>query len=210
MSAEYLMNRRGGQGKRFAVMVFLLLLWATPAVYAAAAGVLVPFPDEGEDPARRKRPVSSEDMTFPGTINDSPVVPVQVHPLYPNDGAIFPPNAAITVSWRMPDEEALPDSLRKVPKYFRVELVSHTYPGTTTVKYFPYIGKSDAYNGIFNAPTPGRYGWQTTAVMNDGSIIKSPARYFVVKQPYYYNNYFTVLQDIYPHYYYDSQDHIRQ
>ena len=198
-----------GWSKRVAVTVILLCIWLGPNALAAAAGVLVPFPDKGEDRARHKRPVLPGKMDFPGTMSPSPAVPVQIHPLYPNDGAVFAPNAAVTFGWRMPDEVALPDSLRKSPKYFRVQLTSHTHPVRTTVKYFPYNGKQPVYTGIFNAPVSGRYGWQTTAVMDDGSIIKSPTRYFVVKDPYYYNHYFSVVPDVYPHYTYDSQDHRR-
>ncbi len=201
--------RLAGGGKRLAVTVLLLLICFSPAVYAAAAGVLEPFPDKSVDPSRHKRPVLSEDMTFPGTLGSSPEVPVQVHLLFPNDGAIFPPNAAVTVSWRMPDEIAQPKTLGRKPKYFRVEMSSHTHPVTNTVKYFPYNHRSPTYTGIFNTTSSGRYGWQVTAVMDDASIIKSPARYFVVNQPNYYNNYFTIVQDVYPHYYYDSQDHRR-
>lgn len=199
-----------GLGKRFVVAAFLLLFWLTPAVYAAAAGVLVPFPDKGEDPARPKRPVLPGKMLFPGTLSPSPAVPVQVHPLFPQDGAIFPPGAAATVAWRMPDEEALPDTLRITPKYFRVELIGHTYPVTHVVKYFPYNGKKPTFHGIFNSLVSGKYSWQVTAVMDDASIIKSPARYFIVNQPNYYDNYFDVVQDVYPHYYYDSQEFRRR
>lgn len=211
MSAGFFTNCFGldGWGKRLAVTAFLLLVWLSPSVYAAAAGVIEPFPDKGEDPARPKRPVLPEKMTFPGTISYSAVTPGQVHPIYPHDGAIFPPNAAVTVSWRMPDQKSLPDTLRKNPKYFMVSVTSNTHPVVNIVKYFPYNGKSPTYNGIFNIPTPGRYGWQTTAIMDDDTITKSPARYFVVKEPYYYNHYFNTVQDIYPHYYYDSQDHRR-
>lgn len=211
MNAVFFANRPAfaRRVKRLAVAAFLLVAGLSPAVYAAAAGVLVPFPDRGEDRARHKRPVLPGKMTFPGTVNPSPAVPVQVHPLFPNDGAIFPPNAAITFGWRMPDEQAMPETLKKEPKYFRVQLTSHTHPVRTTIKYFPYNGKQADYSGIFNAPIPGRYGWQTTAVMDDDSIIKSPARYFIVKEPYYYNHYFTVVPDVYPHYTYDSQDHRR-
>ncbi len=152
MSVEYFITwlRRTGWGKRLVITVFIVLTCLNPAVYAAAAGVLVPFPDKGEDRARHKRPLMPENMTFPGTISPSPVVPVQVHPIYPNDGAIFPPGAAVTVSWRMPDDIALPPAVRRKPKYFRVEMTSHTHPMTTTVKFFPYHSKESTYHGIFN------------------------------------------------------------
>ncbi len=193
-------------GGRLVVAAFLLLVWSSPAAHAAAGGVLVPFPAKGEDRARPKRPVLPENMTFPGTLGSSPVVPVQVHPLFPNDGAVFPPNAAITLSWRMPDEEAMPATLRIAPKYFQVVITSHTHPVTTTVKNFPYHGKESTYHGLFNATISGRYGWQVTAVMDDESIIKSPARYFIVNRPNYYSDYFTTIPDMYPHHYYDSQE----
>lgn len=200
-----------GWGKRLAVMAFLLLVWLSPTVHAAAAGVLVPFPDKELDRSRHKRPLLPEKMPFPGTISTSPVVPMQVHPIYPHDGAIFPPNAAVTVSWRMPDKQAHPDTLRQDPRYFQVELTSHTQPVTVTMRYIPYSDKKPTFHGIFSNLPPGIHVWQVTAVMEDRSIMKSPALYFVVKEP----NYFTVekfsgsRQEAYPHYYYDSQDHIR-
>lgn len=202
----------GGRGRgcmRSAVPALLLLVWMCPAAHAAAAGVLEPFPDEAVDRSRHMRPVLPGDMPFPGLMSSNAVIPVQIHPLFPNDGAVFPPNAAVTLGWRMPDEEALPASLRRVPKFFQVQLTSHTHPVVTTVKYFPYNGKRPAYHGVFNIAASGRYGWQTTAIMDDGSIIRSPARYFVVRQPYYYNHYFDMIPDVYPHYFYDSQDHRR-
>ncbi len=42
--------------------------------------------------------------------------------------------------------------------------------------------------------------------MDDGTVMNSPSRYFVVKEPNYFNHYFTIVQDVYPHYYYDSQE----
>ncbi len=178
-------------------------------VYAAAAGVLVPFPDKAEDRSKHMRPVRPENMTFPGTLSNSAVIATQVHQLFPSDGAIFPPNAAITLSWRMPDQVAMPDTLRIVPKYFRVEVISHTQPVTVSQLYFPYHAKESTYNGVFTASRSGRYGWQVHAIMDNGAIIKSPARYFIVKQPYYYNHGLDMIPEIYPHYYYDSQDHRR-
>jgi hypothetical protein len=150
--------------------------------------------------------VLPENMTFPGTLDPTPVVSVQVHQLVPHDGAIFPPGAAVTMGWRMPDEKAQPPTLRLVPKYFRVEVTSHTHPLMITTEYFPYNGKAPTFTGIFKTATSGRYGWQVTAVMNNDSIIKSPARYFIVNQPNHYNLGFTVVQDVYPHYFYDSQE----
>lgn len=198
-----------GWSRRSAALALLLLALTGPAVHAAAAGVLEPFPDRAEDRARHMRPTLPENMPFPGLLGSSPAIPTQVHPLYPNDGAVFPPAAAVTLSWRMPDRKAMPDSLRAVPKYFQVQVIGHIHPASRTVKYFPYNGKRPTYHGIFNIAASGRYTWQITAVMDDGSIIKSPARYFVVKQPYNYNHYFDVIYDVYPHYYYDSQDHRR-
>lgn len=191
-----------------ALALLTLFVWLLPqTVSAAAHGALVPLPDRPSDPGRHKRPVLTDPLIFPGVIGSGAVIPDQVHPAYPQDGAIFPPSAAVTLSWILPDRKTLPETARMVPKFFQVTMTSNTKPVVHIVKTFPFNGEKPVYNGLFFPPVSGKYGWQATVFFENGAMSKSPARYFIVKQPYYYNHYFTQVPDEYPHYTYDHADY---
>lgn len=155
--------------------------WAVSgAAFAAHVGSVPPFPDLRPNPALPLRPVEVNPLPFPGLLSTNAVVQDQVHPLFPQDGSIFPNSSVVTLGWTLPDWRVIPESARVFPDFFEVVLNSDTNPPVVIKKVFTYHMHEKTFHGLFNIVVPGRYQWQVAAVMPGGRRIKSPNRTFLV------------------------------
>lgn len=161
--------------------ILLVAVWGVSAAASAAhVGAVPPFPDVRPNPALPLRPVESTPLPFPGLLGTTAVVQDQVHPLFPQDGSVFPNSSIVTLGWTLPDRRVIPESARVYPDFFEVVLNSDTNPPVTIKKVFTYHMHEKTLHGLFNIVVPGRYQWQVAAVMPGGQRIKSPTRIFQV------------------------------
>lgn len=172
-----------GAGCKAILLCIAAFVWFAPAGFGAHSGSVPPMPDERPNPALPLRPVETNPLPHPGLVSRTAVIQDQVHPLFPQDGAIFPDLSIVTLGWMLPDRRILPDEARIFPDRFEVVVTSDTMPPVVIRKVFPYNRYQMTFNGLFNIPRPGRYQWQVAAIMPGGRVIKAPNRVFTVLVP---------------------------